>query len=339
MTVSHTVYDEIDCDPKSGQWVAKRLSNDPIIHSGLDPSIGVNIQGPSLIRVPDWVEARLGRYYLYFADHKGRFIRMAFANELRGPWRIYSPGSLRLENSRFPTEPLQPSKAEPTATQVNPGKLLHSREYEGSTPHIASPDVHVDHDERRIYMFYHGLLSYANQKTRLAKSEDGINFDAEEPVLCSTYLRVVPFEDTIIGMVMPGVLYHLNDRRGPFEKGQQLFTSNARHHALLKNQNRLFVFWSEVGEAPEHIKVSAIERATHKDALEVKHLGAVLKPELDWEGARAPNEPSLRSVAYGCVNQLRDPCIFVEEGRIYLLYAGGGESAIGIVELIWNRLT
>jgi hypothetical protein len=48
-----------------------RLANGPIIGPHLHPSIGVNIQGPSLIRVPDWIEHRLGAYYLYFANHKG----------------------------------------------------------------------------------------------------------------------------------------------------------------------------------------------------------------------------------------------------------------------------
>ena len=27
-----------------------------------------------MTRVPDWIEGRLGNYYLYFADHKGRYI-------------------------------------------------------------------------------------------------------------------------------------------------------------------------------------------------------------------------------------------------------------------------
>ena len=339
MTISHTVYDELDCNPKSGKWVAKRLMSEPIIHAGLDPSIGVNIQGPSLIRVPDWIESPLGRYYLYFADHKGRFIRLAYANELRGPWRIHSPGSLRLENSLFPAETIQPSQRETNAEQRNSPQLLHSREYEGSTPHIASPDVHVNQEERRIYMYYHGLLSYANQKTRVATSVDGLNFIAEEPILCYPYLRVASIEDTNLGMVMPGVLYRLRHLRGPFDDGQQLFTSNARHHALLANRHRLFVFWSEVGEAPEHIKVSVVERVLDRETLKVNHLGAILKPDLDWEGANAPNEPSVRSVAYGCVNQLRDPCIYVEDGHVYLLYAGGGESAIGIAELSWDQTT
>src|SRR6516164_9264816 len=46
----------------------------PIITPDLHPSIGRNIHGPSAIRVPDWIAHRLGGYYLYFADHKGRAV-------------------------------------------------------------------------------------------------------------------------------------------------------------------------------------------------------------------------------------------------------------------------
>ena len=61
----------------------------------------------------------------------------------------------------------------------------------------------------------------------------------------------------------------------------------------------------------------------------------VLRPEFDWEGADAPLEPSVRSTAYGHVNQLRDPAIFEdpESGRVYLLYAVAGESGIGLAEV------
>ena len=73
----------------------------PIIAPGLHPSIGVNIQGPSAIRVPDWVAGRLGAYYLYFADHKGSYIRLAYADHPTGPWTVHPPGSLHLAQSGF----------------------------------------------------------------------------------------------------------------------------------------------------------------------------------------------------------------------------------------------
>jgi hypothetical protein len=66
----------------------ERLLGHPIITSGTHPSIGKNIQGPSLIRVPDWVKSPLGRYYLYFADHKGSYIRLAYADRIDGPWLL-----------------------------------------------------------------------------------------------------------------------------------------------------------------------------------------------------------------------------------------------------------
>ena len=78
---------------------AVRFSENPLLHSGMDPRIGTNLNGPSLIRVPEWVAAPLGRYYLYFAHHQGTFIRMAYADEVCDPalyreedktWLLYS---------------------------------------------------------------------------------------------------------------------------------------------------------------------------------------------------------------------------------------------------------
>ncbi len=62
-----------------------RLGDGPIIQPQMDDRMGGNIQGPSLIKVPDWIENPLGKYYLYFADHRGTYIRMAYAEELQGP--------------------------------------------------------------------------------------------------------------------------------------------------------------------------------------------------------------------------------------------------------------
>ena len=67
----------------------ERLLDGPIVYPGLSSIIGNNIQGPSAIRVPDWVDNKLGEYYLYFADHKGTYIRLAYADQVQGPWTIY----------------------------------------------------------------------------------------------------------------------------------------------------------------------------------------------------------------------------------------------------------
>ena len=141
----------------------ERLIDRPIIGPDLDPSIGRNIQGPSLIRVPQWVESPLGRYYLYFADHKGSYIRLAYADDLLGPWRVHVPGSLHLAESRFPTRPPALSAAQRARSKARYAaggvRLSHDPVTEATTPHIASPDVHVDEAGRRIRMYYHGLAA------------------------------------------------------------------------------------------------------------------------------------------------------------------------------------
>ena len=80
-----------------------RFVDEPIIPPFLDQEIGSNINGPSLIRAPDWIEG-LGKYYLYFADHKGDNIKLAYSDKLEGPWKILSGGTLKLENSFFLNE-------------------------------------------------------------------------------------------------------------------------------------------------------------------------------------------------------------------------------------------
>ena len=89
--------------PLPSPILAERLVDGPIIGPETHPSLGSNIQGPSLIRVPEWVPDPLGRYYLYFADHKGRYIRLAYADTLTGPWTVHPPGSLQLADSGFPS--------------------------------------------------------------------------------------------------------------------------------------------------------------------------------------------------------------------------------------------
>ena len=91
----------------------RRFSQNPIITPPLNATLGTNINGPSLIRVPNWLQGALGRYYLYFAHHQGKHIRLAYADRLEGPWTVHEPGVLSLEESLF-------------------------------VGHVASPDVHID---------------------------------------------------------------------------------------------------------------------------------------------------------------------------------------------------
>jgi len=318
----------------------ERLLDAPVITEGSHPSIGVNIQGPSLIRVPEWVEGRLGRYYLYFAHHKGSYIRLAYADDLVGPWAVYSPGSIQLSESHFATEP-----PEATAEQVdtfmkrarsmglNVDGIGHDLVRELTWPHIASPDVHVDDENLRIVMYFHGLESVGNQVTRVATSPDGIHFETRPEILGRNYWRSFWYDGYNYALAMPGKLYRSRGWLSGFEAGPLLFNPDMRHAGLLVRNRTLFVFWTQVGHKPERILLSTIDLSGDWESWKETEAIEVLRPETVWEGADAPLEPSVRSVAYGHVNQLRDPAIFVEEDDVYLLYAVAGESGIAIAKL------
>ncbi|MSR11894.1 MAG: hypothetical protein EXR84_08860 [Gammaproteobacteria bacterium] len=323
--------------PDLSQVQVTRLLDQPIITPGIDPSIGVNIQGPSVIKVPEWVANQLGAYYLYFADHKGDYIRLAYADVITGPWQIYAPGSLQLEQSHFLTSPPEVSderirelEAERRSDTV---QYTHDLRTEITSTHIASPDVHVDNANQRIVMYYHGLAGLGSQHSRVATSTDGIHFDAQPQNLGRTYMRAFAHDDMTYVMSMPGQFYRSRGGFTDFETGPLLFQSNMRHAGLLQRGDTLYVFWTRVGDVPESIMVSTIDISG--DWQQWKNVGEriVLKPEFEWEGANAPLLPSMRSTAYGLVNQLRDPAIFVEGDAIYLFYAVGGESGIALAKI------
>ena len=157
-----------------GQTVrVDRLLDVPIIGPDMDRSMGANIAGPSLIRVPDWVENPLGRYYLYFSDHEGTYIRLAYADQLTGPWTTHEPGTLQLAQSHFPTTC-------PPCSPTTPGGRVYA--------HVASPDVHVLDDGRQIVMYVHGR-EVERQVTRVATSRDGLHFEGRAEILGRPYFR------------------------------------------------------------------------------------------------------------------------------------------------------
>src|SRR5262245_12245267 len=76
---------------------AIRLPDNPIIKPDMLPGKdGGNINGPSLVKVPAWLPKPLGKYYLYFADHRGKYIRLAYADKPEGPYKVHEPGTLKL---------------------------------------------------------------------------------------------------------------------------------------------------------------------------------------------------------------------------------------------------
>lgn len=318
----------------------RRLVDGPIVSPGMDARMGANIEGPSLIRAPDWLPDRLGRYYLYFADHKGDYIRLAYADRLEGPWKVHAPGSLHLAQSGFSTEPHPvPAGFDPKADRGRGNRAPEGARgiptplEDATLAHIASPDVHVDEAGRRIVMYYHGLASFGVQRSRVAVSSNGIDFTPVGGLVGPAYMRVFRHADHHYAMSMPGVVSRSPDGFTPFETGPRLFSSDQRHCAVLKRGNLLRVFWTRVGDVPERIYVSTIDMTPDWMSWKESAPVEVLRPTRPWEGADLPLLPSYRSAVNYPVNQLRDPAIYEERGRVYLVYAVKGEGGLGIAEL------
>jgi hypothetical protein len=325
--------------PERDRARCRRFADNPIIRPEMLPGRdGDNINGPSLIRVPDWVDAPLGAYYLYFAHHHGTYIRLAYADHLAGPWHVHEPGSLGLE-------------------QV-PGCELH----------IASPDVHVDHERRQIRMYFHGparrITERPRQRTFVAVSPDGIHFRASDEVLGAPYLRAFHWDDAWYAMARWGALLRSRDGLSDFEAGpnpfprlsgralldgqlrrafrvvgvrndwstRPIYAPPSRHVAVQVSGDELVVYYSNIGDAPERIFRTSICLHGAWDTWRTTPPTEVLRPETTWEGATLPLRRSHEGIAHGPEHALRDPAVFLEGERTYLLYAVAGESGIAIAE-------
>lgn len=289
-----------------------RLPGNPIITPRTDSSIGTNISGPTLIRVPEWVTRPLGRYYLYFADHNGSYIRLAYADDLRGPWRVHVPGVLDLADSFF-------------------------------TDHIASPEAVVDHERRQIRLYFHGLTPEdVVQDTRVAISADGLRFTTiETPVgKGSAYWRVFTYRGWWYALAMPARenpvnVHRARDPLAVFEPGPQVFPAVPRqvHNAVRRRGDVMDVFYTREGDRPERILYSEVTLGPDWRTWRATPPQECLTPEMDWEGADLPIVPGTVGALSEPSHALRDPAIFEEDGRTYLIYVVAGESGIGIAEL------
>ena len=289
-----------------------RFQCNPIIHFESGGDLEGNINGPSLIKVPNWIQNPLGTYYLYFAHHQGTYIRLAYSDRLSGPWKIHATGTLHLENSHY-------------------------------TNHIASPDVHVDDSTKQIRMYYHGVEIEGScttgsapngQSSKVSLSSDGINFTALPETLGHPYIRIFEWDNYFYAIGMPGVIYRSKDGLTKFEKGPTLFDKNMRHCAVRRDGTSLQIFYSKVGDCPEQIYVSTIDLV--EDWFNWRETDPIIliKPEMDYEGVNIKKVPSKRGKIMEKVQQLRDPAIYIEGSTSYLLYSVAGEQGIAIGQIV-----
>jgi hypothetical protein len=280
---------------------------------------GENINGPSLIRVPDWVSEPLGRYYLYFAHHRGTYIRLAYADDVTGDWTIH------------------------------PGGVLDLSTLPAVTDHVASPDLVIDEASRQIRMYFHGPAVAENgaQRSFVALSDDGIKFAAKNDVLGPFYFRVFQHGGSWYALSKGALVHRSPDGLAPFAAGRDAYPAaspgargqyneagNVRHVAVHKTGDQLAVYFTLIGDKPERILRSWIDLSAAWTSWTMGPAQEIIRPTRGFEGSKLPLKPSKAGRARGPENAFRDPAIFVDiDDRLYLLYSVMGESGIGIAEV------
>ena len=303
----------------------ERIGNGPIIVQGmpgLSGELGDNIDGPSVIKVPSWLKQPLGRYYMYFAHHRGKYIRLAYADRPQGPWKIYQPGTLRL------------------------GQMTHCFN------HVASPDAIVDDENQRLILYFHCPIERVDvkrarpyaQRTFVATSRDGLHFDPVQEDFAAAYMRSFRYRGYTYGLAMSDKTstYPLWKRSGqffrsktgmpPFVAGPRIL-DEMRHAAHFLSGYMLHIFYTVVGDYPERIYYAQVDLRPDWTEWTETAPTEVLRPETAYEGADLPLEQSKGGMSTGRERALRDPAILNDDGRLYLYYTVAGETGIAVARI------
>jgi len=271
----------------------------------------------------------------------GHHIRMAYADSLHGPWKIHEPAVLQVKDTAF--------------YRPQPDRVSFRFPY----THIASPEVVVDDERTRIVMYSHGYWTEGKpfpniktleelrtwkdesgywQSTQPAVSNNGLDFKSQPGLTRQAYMRVIPCSSRWLGMARGGVLYRTEDLLTPFDAGPSPFEGTdyekrVRHVALLRRGNLLYIFFSAQGDAPERILATTITMDPDWTRWKISTPFTVLTPEKAYECVDLPVEPSIVGDISEPARQLRDPAVFEDAGKTYLLYTICGEQGIAAAEL------
>ena len=361
------------------------ITRDQLRAAGADAQEARNVNGPSLIALPDWIPPAhradpAARYYCYFAHHGGHYIRLAWAEHPEGPWRLHRTDAEPGARGVLDLGPPPPGSERPSVALGDDLALAF---------HIASPDAHLDPVHRRVVLYVHGPVtargSLHGQHSLVATSADGLDFHRLQhqrddghglrtPLLCPSYLRAFWLRGRLFGLSSRGQVVTTGVDRAAWDADPEVawrtrpgrapsdhlwtvhdgplvrtireqaeaagVTRRARHVAVAVADDRLEVFYSAVGDAPERLVRAVIDTRGSDDpgtwtldALDQE----ILRPERAWEGADIrQDDGTIRPSRGGWaedVNELRDPALLVAEGRRWLAYSGAGESALGLAEL------
>lgn len=327
--------------------------------AGYAETDGKNINGPCVVKLPDWlpVEKRVdkrAKYYLYFAHHHGKYIRLAWSEKVTGPYQLVDDSPLYGERANAA---LSLKKIPPVIGEVTTGN------------HVASPVVVIDDERREFKLYYHAPAQYKNKGKRInqvtffATSPDGLQFHKN---IAPVYLGIFYFSPFNVN----GRWYAFTNRgelceapeegeiavpanfnaKNPlwknwgrfFEKTIADYCSRngikevigVRHLSQVQKGNVLHVFFSSREDTPERLYHVCVD-VSDSDCRnwKVGPMELVMAAEEDWEGGKLTPKKSVDGYSPKPVNEIRDTFVYTEKGRHYLFYCAGGERGIGVASL------
>jgi len=278
-----------------------------------------SICNPCLIKTPKWIKKKLGKYYLYFADHRGKFIKLLYSDHLDRGWKYLDKKILHL-------------KSKPKLDAYN---------------HIASPEIYVNKKEKQIYIFTHShSRSKIGQWTYLSNSKDGINFSKKfNKPLAPFYLRFFYHKKYYYGIVKGADLWRSRNINIKFQQCQNLLTrkksktnlhnknGSIRHLGILKKKNYLHCVFSKIGDKPERIYYTKIHLSKNYLNWKFQKIKEILRPTFPYEGSKLKLKKSKAGDAPRGENALRDPYLFVDGKKTYLIYCVKGEKNFALCEI------
>lgn len=247
-----------------------------------------NVNGPSMIK-------RNGIYTLYYANHRGKSIRVMTGQSI--------------DNMDIDSDPIM---LEDTVCNT----------------HIASPHAVVAGDVNILY--FHGDCDDGQHTFHAILDSNNTLLEVTDSPEAHFYLKThgqyaIAKKGNECGIIYQASGYGWNPI---FE-----LIPNMRHADIKIDGDVMTIFYTRVGDEPEHIRVAVLNMITE----EIINDYELLRPMEQWEGVDLPVQPSKFGASWSRVNQLRDPAFFEDDdGTNYLFYSYAGESGIGYVKLKYN---
>ena len=290
-----------------------------IISDKLQANAGQNINGATCVEMPEWYKPRLGNFHLYFADHSGQFIKVAYTDNIESKW------------------------------SVSPSRTINLSRFRDAYDHIASPEVFIDHSTKTLRLYFHARArSKGREQWTFMICYDqfgGVTRVVDEP-LAAFYLRVFKYGDFFYGVSKGGLLWRSTDGLSPFELGPNLINpcriddlwqnepGDVRHSAVDLDSELLEVFFTRIGDKPERIYAGFVNlsKASWLEWV-VKDVSEVLRPERVYEGGALPLSLSKSGPSLEMENSLRDPYVLRYKNERYLFYSVAGERGIALAKI------